>query len=66
MGFFSKEKEQPPPYGDDTIETNGYNSDEPARCPPHTTERKLMLRIDAHVMPFLCVMYRMSCGKPLT
>ncbi|PHH60015.1 hypothetical protein CDD81_2183 [Ophiocordyceps australis] len=29
-------------------------------CPPHTTERKLMTRIDLHVMPFLCIMYSLA------
>ena len=66
MGFF-KEKQVSPTfeqqnydgmngYGDDYRGGSGY--DETAGCPPHTTERKLMLRIDAHVMPFLCIMYR--------
>lgn len=59
MGFFTKEKEQSPAYSDDLPVTSGYSPDEPAQCPPHTTERKLLLRIDLHVMPFLCIMYRM-------
>ena len=42
----------PPPYVGD------YDDDLPVQCPPHTTERKLVARIDAHVMPFLCIMYR--------
>ncbi|KIN03217.1 hypothetical protein OIDMADRAFT_40820 [Oidiodendron maius Zn] len=29
-------------------------------CPAHTTERRLIWRIDLHVMPFLCIMYLMS------
>lgn len=29
-------------------------------CPPHTTERKLVTRIDLRVMPFLCVMYLLA------
>jgi MFS family permease len=29
-------------------------------CPPHTTERKLMTRIDLRVVPFLCVMYLLA------
>ncbi len=29
-------------------------------CPPNTTERKLLTRIDLHVMPFLCVMYLLA------
>lgn len=30
------------------------------QCPPHTTERKLMTRIDWQVIPFLCVMYLLA------
>jgi hypothetical protein len=71
MVFFKeKEKEKPPPnfnqqnypgangYGDDIPVTTGYNPDAQVECPPHTTQRKLLLRIDLHVMPFLCIMYR--------
>ncbi|KYK61925.1 transporter-like protein [Drechmeria coniospora] len=29
-------------------------------CPPNTTERKLLARIDLHVMPFLCIMYLLA------
>ncbi|PHH85360.1 hypothetical protein CDD83_542 [Cordyceps sp. RAO-2017] len=29
-------------------------------CPPHTTERKLLARIDMHVVPFLCIMYLLA------
>ncbi|PNY26791.1 transporter [Tolypocladium capitatum] len=29
-------------------------------CPPHTTERKLITRIDMHVVPFLCGMYLLA------
>ncbi|KAF2797910.1 MFS general substrate transporter [Melanomma pulvis-pyrius CBS 109.77] len=29
-------------------------------CPPHTTEKKLVYRIDAHVIPFLCIMYLLA------
>lgn len=28
-----------------------------AQCPPHTTERKLLARIDLHVIPFLVLLY---------
>lgn len=27
------------------------------QCPPHTTERKLLARIDLHVIPFLVLLY---------
>jgi hypothetical protein len=29
-------------------------------CPPHTTERKLLTRIDLRVVPFLCIMYLLA------
>ncbi|KAI1393752.1 MFS general substrate transporter [Hypoxylon trugodes] len=29
-------------------------------CPPHTTERKLMTRIDWNLIPFLCIMYLLA------
>ncbi|EJT76465.1 high-affinity nicotinic acid transporter [Gaeumannomyces tritici R3-111a-1] len=31
-----------------------------AQCPAHTTERKLITRIDLHVIPFLCIMYLLA------
>lgn len=76
MHFYnSKEKEGPvsdnPPengYGGDGYPPHGYNNDYnddgPPQCPPHTTERKLMTRIDLHVIPFLCIMYRCSLSTP--
>ena len=29
-------------------------------CPPHTTERALVTKIDLHVIPYLCVMYLLA------
>ncbi|KAI5868120.1 MFS general substrate transporter [Durotheca rogersii] len=29
-------------------------------CPPHTTERKLMTRVDWRLIPFLCVLYLLA------
>lgn len=29
-------------------------------CPPHTTEARLLAKIDARVLPFLCVMYLLA------
>lgn len=37
--------------------TGAYDDDLHVPCPPHTTERRLVTRIDLHVVPFLCVMY---------
>lgn len=39
--------------------------DAPPVCPPHTTERRLVARIDLRVVPFLCVMYLLAfLGEP--
>ncbi|KAF2266645.1 MFS general substrate transporter [Lojkania enalia] len=37
-----------------------YDEAGQALCPPHTTERKLVTRIDLHVIPFLCIMYLLA------
>lgn len=29
-------------------------------CPPHTTETKLMAKIDFRVVPFLCILYLLA------
>jgi hypothetical protein len=29
-------------------------------CPPHTTEKKLMAKIDIRVIPFLCILYLLA------
>lgn len=29
-------------------------------CPPHTTETKLLAKIDMRVLPFLCIMYLLA------
>ncbi|KAI9739608.1 MAG: hypothetical protein M1834_006326 [Cirrosporium novae-zelandiae] len=34
-------------------------SDEP-QCPPHTTEKKLMTRVDLRIIPFLSIMYLLA------
>ncbi|RYP50484.1 hypothetical protein DL768_003989 [Monosporascus sp. mg162] len=30
------------------------------RCPPHTTERKMVMRIDWRLVPFLCILYLLA------
>ncbi|RYP21222.1 hypothetical protein DL765_002361 [Monosporascus sp. GIB2] len=30
------------------------------RCPPHTTERKIVMRIDWRLVPFLCILYLLA------
>jgi hypothetical protein len=60
MGFFGKgEKEASPsseypdaPYGD-YPQTGEYDDDLHVQCPPHTTERKIVRRIDFHVIPYV-------------
>lgn len=45
----------------DGVDVGLNNSHEDlAVCPPHTTDRKLMWRIDLHVLPFLCIMYLLA------
>lgn len=42
---------------------NGDYSDEASelvQCPPHTTEAKLLRKIDLHVIPWLCIMYLLA------
>lgn len=37
-----------------------YDEGTGAVCPPHTTERKLIARIDWHLMPFVIVLYLLA------
>lgn len=39
---------------------NGYDDDLHVQCPPHTTEARLVRRIDWHVVPFLCILYLLA------
>lgn len=39
---------------------------EEVQCPSHTTESKLMAKIDMRVVPFLCIMYLLAfLGKSM-
>ncbi|KAF2461689.1 major facilitator superfamily domain-containing protein [Lineolata rhizophorae] len=63
MRFF-REKEAPssddqPRYVANADEA-AYDEDLHVRCPPHTTERRLVNRIDFRVVPFLCIMYLLA------
>ncbi|KAF2100640.1 MFS general substrate transporter [Rhizodiscina lignyota] len=55
------EDQQPPrqngEYGDGTPI---YDDDLHVQCPPHTTERKLVNKIDFRVIPCLCIMYLLA------
>jgi hypothetical protein len=45
-----------PPY-DANYDANYDEAPEMVACPAHTTETKLVTKIDLHVIPFLCIMY---------
>jgi len=47
-------------YDDEVPVTEGYDADLHVQCPAHTTERKLVRRIDLHVVPFLCILYLLA------
>lgn len=47
-------------YPNDVPATDEYDDDLHVQCPPHTTERRLVARIDLHVIPFLCIMYLLA------
>jgi MFS family permease len=47
------------PSSFDRVET-GTAYDDTLVCPPHTTERKLVNKIDFHVVPFLCILYLLA------
>lgn len=76
MRFFGSEKTAASPtssldhdqYTQNYPGTTGYDqeyaadrdSDLNVPCPSHTTERKLVTRIDWHVLPFLCILYLLA------
>lgn len=44
----------------DADERDPSSGDQTITCPSHTTDKRLMLKIDLHVIPFLCVMYTLA------
>ncbi|PMD53746.1 MFS general substrate transporter [Hyaloscypha bicolor E] len=40
--------------------TGGEYDELHVACPPHTTEKKLMAKIDLRVIPFLCILYLLA------
>ncbi|XXH05215.1 hypothetical protein Hte_011640 [Hypoxylon texense] len=46
-------------YHPGTVDTDEYDELH-VQCPPHTTERKLMTRIDWRLIPFLCILYLLA------
>jgi hypothetical protein len=37
-----------------------FDDDLHVPCPPHTTERRLVNKIDWHVLPYLCILYLLA------
>ncbi|KAF2771288.1 MFS transporter-like protein [Teratosphaeria nubilosa] len=66
MKFFNDKQEVSPPVSLDNgiyprhEDGIAYDGDLHAQCPPHTTERKLVTKIDWHVLPFLCILYLLA------
>jgi hypothetical protein len=67
LGFGDKDKMKAGGNGHSAEETpskavNNSVTDNDAGpvCPPHTTEGKLLWKIDYHVVPFLCIMYLLA------
>lgn len=71
MGFRWGEKKPPPDAVD--VASDGQDSERAGEnaaqvadddlhveCPPHTTEGKLVAKIDFHVVPWLCIMYLLA------
>ncbi|CAK4026936.1 uncharacterized transporter -like [Lecanosticta acicola] len=70
--LWNSEKASPPSSLDDEhiqdhhgatnvpYQTDAYDEDLHVPCPSHTTERKLVMRIDWHVVPFLCILYLLA------
>src|ERR1700712_5551680 len=54
---WNEETNYPPPVYD---EDATYDADLHVQCPPHTTERRLVTKIDLHVIPFLCILYLLA------
>jgi MFS family permease len=50
-------KEEPAHYPHQEAEVD---DDLHVPCPPHTTERRLVNKIDWHVIPFLCILYLLA------
>ncbi|KAF2005013.1 MFS general substrate transporter [Amniculicola lignicola CBS 123094] len=59
--FSSNEKNTAAQDSDGPGASDGpYEDGLPVECPAHTTEAKLVQRIDLHVIPFLCIMYLLA------
>lgn len=58
-GSFEKSA-QPHPYARDQDGNVEYDDSLDVACPTHTTERRLITKIDWHVVPFISVMYLLA------
>ncbi|KAK3357219.1 major facilitator superfamily domain-containing protein [Lasiosphaeria hispida] len=57
VNTYTPETGLPPPFAPDD-DVSSVSS--PVPCPPHTTPRRMTSRIDAHVVPFLCILYLLA------
>lgn len=58
----TKESGGSPDYHQERVE-NGYSGEYDELgvvCPPHTTEKKMMARIDLHILPFISLLYLLA------
>ncbi|KAI1823062.1 MFS general substrate transporter [Xylaria intraflava] len=46
-------------YHPGTVDSD-YTEPDAIQCPPHTTERKLLARIDWHILPFVSILYLLA------
>lgn len=46
-----------PGANDEALAGDPTYAQDVVQCPPHTTERKLLARIDLHVIPWLVLLY---------
>lgn len=60
MGAFTTEKKSDSLNGSNDPEVLAPRDANEVTCPEHTTERRLMTKIDGRVIPFLCVMYLLA------
>lgn len=60
-----KSDQSPPFHGDSSEDGRGVVDElvgggAVPTCPPHTTEKKLMARVDAHLLPFVSLLYLLA------
>lgn len=60
MGALTTEKKSDSLNGSNDPEVLAPRDANEVTCPEHTTERRLMAKIDGRVIPFLCIMYLLA------